>query len=271
MPCVAAAARQSPNASGSNENTTANCVASSTTVALTAAEDFANGQGISLEHCGATFTGATPTGLTVVPNTGIVSTPTNTTTYSYRIACLDAAGGVGAAIAATTITNGDATLGRIVIADRYAAFNTVSWTTSCAGVALWKSISGGAFHLVGAFGGGAGSTVDDAGLAQVTIPWIPDTPTTAPLNDRLLTSIVSGAGTVSIVTAVAPSASVTGALARHDDTAALVTYLASTPVAVIPAGTFNVEGVSPPSTSTSMVGGAGLQRALLTGRLGKRR
>jgi hypothetical protein len=250
-----------PNVSGSAQNTTANCNSGSTTVTLAGAVDFANGQGIALEHCGATFSGTAPTGLAVLATVGTGGQgPTGSTTYAYQIACVDDAGGVGIATAAVTITNGNATLGVITQGGREIAFNSVTWATTCAGVAIWRSASGGAFNLLGVFNsapqGLGGSKLADSGLPTVTIPWIPATPPTAALNDRLVTTIASGGGTTSIVTAAAPTNSETGALARHDDTAALLAFLSASADATLAAGTFNVENLTIP-TNVGAIKGAG--------------
>jgi parallel beta-helix repeat protein len=233
-----------PNASGSAQNTTANCVSGNTTVALGAAIDFANGQGIALEHCGATFTGAQPTGLFVTPSaTG--AGPTGSTTYAYQVACADANGGVGVAASPFSISNGNATLGTVTQASRLIAWNQLSFTTTCPAVAIWRNTAGTGYHLIGVFQ--AGAAILDAGFVQVTIPGIPDTPTATALNDRLVTTIASGGGTVSLVLAAPPGNSATGAYVGHDDTAALTTYMASNASLTLPAGTFNVQTLSVPS------------------------
>lgn len=246
------------NVSGSNQNTTGNCIASNTAITLLAAKDFVNGQGISLEHCGATFTGAAPTGLTIASTGATFQGPAGSTTYYYDIACVDDSGGVGVAVAEAHITNGAATLGAVVQSSTPTlAWNTVSWSTTCPAVAVWRSIGNDTtYHLIGVFTNtGAGTLVYDSGLPQVTIPWIPDTPTGAALADRLVTTIASGGGTVNLTLGAAPTTSVTGAYVRHDDTAALGTYLSATPQAVLPNGTYNVEAVTLPTTVVSFSGG----------------
>lgn len=257
-----------PNASGSAQNTTATCTASSTSVALGAAIDFVNGQGIALEHCGAAFAGSAPTGLVVSATGAVGQGPTGSTTYAYQISCVDDNGGVGAAIAAVSITNGYATLGTITQSAREIAFNKVTWSTSCAGVAVWRNTNSAGYQLLGIFGstqpGAAPNELDDAGLAQVTIPWIPATPPVSALNDREVTTIASGAGTTSIVVTVAPTNSASGAYARHDDTSALLTYLTAHPNAMLPAGTFNVEATTLPTTVGSLRG-AGQANTIIQG------
>ena len=245
------------NASGSDENTTATCSSGDTAVTLAAAEDFIDGQGIALEHCGATFSGASPSGLAVSPHG-----PTGSTSYAYRIACLDANGGVGAAISPVSISNGYATLGTIIQSSRQFSYNNVSWSTTCPAIAVWRSKSAGAYQLLGAFL--SSETFTDSGLPQVTIPWIPATPPASALNDRLVTTISSGAGTVSITVADAPGNDASGAYARHDDTAALNAYLSANPNVHLPAGTFNIEAITLP-TSVAALYGEGASTTVLAG------
>lgn len=258
------------NVSGSALNTTANCVISNPAITLAAARDFVNGQGISLEHCGTAFATAAPTSLAVASTGSFSQGPAGSTTYSYQIACVDDAGGVGAAVAAVTITNGAATLNAIT---RFPgtgnpgvlSFNAVSWMNSgnCPGVAVWRKVAAGPFHLIGIFqadaddGGTPPNIVWDTGWAPISIPFIPDTPTASALADRFVTTISSGGGTTSLVLAAAPTTAVTGAYVRHDDTAAITTYLtglAAGSRATLPAGTFNTESLTIPTVLGSWAG-----------------
>lgn len=243
------------NLSGSAQSTTANCASGNTTVALAGAIDFANGQGISLEHCGATFSGAVPTGLAVASTGATFQGPAGATTYSYQVACVDDAGGVGAATTPVTIANGAATLGAISQTSQTLAYNKVSWTTTCPAVAVWRNQASAGYQLLGVFTDtGLGTQIYDAGFPTVTIPWLPATPPASALNDRLVTTIASGAGTTSIVVAAAPSNATTGSYARHDDGAALLTYLGSTANAVLLPGTYNFGSLTIPSTVATFSG-----------------
>ena len=265
------------NASGSAQNTTTTCVASNTAITLAAARDFVNGQGISLEHCGATFSGAAPTAFVVsaTSEASLGQGPAGSTTYSYQIACVDAAGGVGAALSAVTITNGNATLGTVTQSARTIAYNAVTWTSTCPGVAIWRNRASAGYQLIGVFNNAAavftccpvgtyGAEIDDAGMPQVTIPFIPATPPVTALNDRLVTTISSGGGTTSLVLATAPSNAATGAYVRHDDTAALNTYFSANASASIPAGTFNVSAITFP-TNLGAIRGAGKANTIFQG------
>jgi hypothetical protein len=255
------------NLSGSNKTTTTTCASGNPVISLGAAQDFVNGQGIALEHCGATFSGAAPTAFAVSANSeaSFGQGPTGSTTYAYQIACVDAGGGVGAALTAVTITNGNATLGTITQSSRQIAYNAVTWTSSCPGVAVWRNRAGAGYQLLGVFSNAAqiftccpvatySPEIDDAGMPQVTIPFIPATPPASALNDRLVTTISSGGGTTNLTLAAAPTNAASGAYVRHDDTAALNTYLTSASSASIPAGTYNVENITFPTTLGSFSG-----------------
>lgn len=247
-----------PGASGSAQNTVAACTSGSPNVTLFAALDFVNGQGISLENCGSAPTASAPSGLTVAAN----PSSGGTTSYSYQIACVDNNGGVGAAIAAVSISTGATTLGVVTPGPNEAnaiTYNTVSWTigSGCAGTAVWRKKGSGAYVLVGVFINNptfSSGGFYDVGTAAMNIPWVPATPNASALNDRLVTTISSGGGTANLVLAANAGKTVASAYTRHDDTAALNTYFGTAKNAVLPIGTFNVEGMTLPSTVLSLSG-----------------
>ena len=247
-----------PNLSGSSFVTIETCLSGNSVVSGVSSIDFNDGQGIALEHCGAPFVGAPPTSLVVSASGLNGQGPTGSTSYAYKVACVDDNGGVGIATAAATITNGNAVLGTITQSIRGIAFNRVSWSTICPGTAVWRSISGGSYVLLGVFGqaqrGGNSNTIDDAGLQAASIPWIPPTPTTVALSDRLVTTVVSGAGTTNLTLANPTLSAVASAYVRHDDTAALNAYLSTTAAPVLPSGLFNVEAIWLPSNIASLSG-----------------
>lgn len=238
------------NVSGSAQTTTANCSAASATVTLASAIDFANGQGIGLEHCGAAFTASPPTGLTVAASGSVFQGPTGATTYAYRVSCIDEGGGVGAAITAVSIADGAATLGVVDQSTRQITYNHVSWSAGagCVGYAVWRSKSAGAYVLLGAFGSEGGNFVNDTDLPTVSIAWLPTTPPASALADRLVSTISSGAGTTTLVVADAATTDGTGVVTHHDDTVALTAHLTSNPVATLPPGTYNVAGFTLPTS-----------------------
>jgi hypothetical protein len=199
-------------ASGSTTSTTGTISASSSSLALASATDFKNGQGIRINGAGATFATNPPTGLTVTQHG-----TTGATNYQYQVASLDCAGGVGAAITAVSISNGNATLSAT-------NFITVSWAAPTSGpgpcaYAVYGKTSGGITLLQIVRGA---TTWNDVGTTTSPAPdWLPSAPQGAALNDYLLTTISSGAGTTSLTLAVTASNGVSGATVDHDDTNAI--------------------------------------------------
>jgi hypothetical protein len=181
---------------GGSIQTTNGAITSGTrALTLASAIDFANAQGIRINHAGAAFTLGSPSGLTVTPKGA-----GGTTIWNYQIASLDGAGGIGAAITAVSTGGGNSTLST-------SNYNAISWTapggTAPLAYALYRSKgSGTALVLVAIV---FGTTYNDYG-GNLTGPeggygipdWTPTSPLTASLNDWLLTSIASGAGTTSV-------------------------------------------------------------------------
>jgi hypothetical protein len=245
-------------ASGSTANTLATTTASNPVVTLNNAIDFSNGEQIAIEHAGPASTLTAPT-ITEVSASGLnrQGLP-GSTTYSYKAAAVDESGSVSAASAAVTIINGNAELGTINSSARALAFNLIRWNTTATGAALWRSKSGGAYQLIGVFGLGQSDSIAngclDAGLPEITIPWIPATPPTTALAGRLVTRIVSGEGTTSLTLQNAPSTSGSSLYARHDDTVPLNTVASLVNNISIPTGTYNVSSLEIPNTVSSISG-----------------
>jgi hypothetical protein len=218
------------NVSGSAQNTTGTISAASHTLTLALAKDFVNGQGIRVNHAGAAFTLNPPTGGVVTPE----GTP-GVTTYQYRIASLDANGGVGALIASFQTTTGSASLG-------YANFNLVAWTapasgTAPSGYAVLKNISG-TFTTVGIVANGEVYFEDRGYTAFPFIDWVPTTAWAGSLADALVTTISSGGGTTSLTLAGASTTAATTQGIYHDDGAAIQAALTAAG-ALSPPGTIN--------------------------------
>ncbi len=199
-------------ASGSITATTGSIssVTNTTTLTLTGAIDFANGQGINVIGAGATYTLNAPTAASATP-TGT----TGSTTYSYKIAAIDANCGIGVAISAFQTTTGYATLSSL-------NYNTLSWSapsgTAPSGYAIYGR-SGGAYNLIGV---AQGTTFYDAGGYMRNPPaCLPSTAPSSAQNGMLITSIVAGAGTTTLTVAGAASNTVSSTAVLHDDTAAL--------------------------------------------------
>jgi hypothetical protein len=209
-------------ASGSTTSTTGTISASSSSLSLASAIDFKNGQGIRINGAGATFATNPPSGLTVTQNG-----TTGATTYQYQVASLDCAGGVGAAITTVSISNGNATLSQTNSI-------TVSWTAPASGPGpCGYAVYGKTASSMTLLQIVRGSTRwNDVGTTTVPSPdWLPSAPQGAALNDYLLTTIASGAGTASLTLSAAASNAVSGTTVAHDDTNAIQNAINSLPAA----------------------------------------
>jgi hypothetical protein len=91
-------------ASGSSTTTTGTIAASSATIALGSAIDFANGEGVMIPGAGPTSSLSAPTGVAAV-----VQGATGSTSHTYKIVAVDALRGVSANTS-VTITNAPTTL-----------------------------------------------------------------------------------------------------------------------------------------------------------------
>lgn len=222
---------QPVNASGSGAATTGTISATSTSLALTSALDFANGQGIRINHAGTSYAGAQPSGL-AISQVGTAGS----TTYSYTVAAMDAAGGVSRSITAVNTTTGNATLNS-------SHYNHLAWSAAASsiGYAVYGR-SGGSLTLLGMT---ANLTFDDQGNNATPADWVPTAaPSANSAADWLLTTISSGAGTTALTLANAASNGATTQYVAHDDTGSLQTALtkAATTGAVLqlPCGTFDI-------------------------------
>jgi len=223
------------NVSGSSLTTAANvsCTSGSPNVTLNSAGDFANGQGIRIDRCGATFGLGAPTGLTITP-TGT----TGSTTYTYTVAPIDTAGGVGPAIAAVSTTTGNATLSAT-------NYNALAWTapggTAPSAYAVYETAP--VAQLVGVTN--FVTSFKDFGLGGVYVPdWLSPTPPASATNDWLLTTISAGGGTTSLTVAANASQTTSTAVAAHDDTIALQAALTASASSVLslPCGKYMLTG-----------------------------
>lgn len=207
------------NASGSTQSTTGTISASSSTLTLAAAIDFANGQGIRVNHAGAAFSTNPPTGASATPQ----GTPGGTT-YTYTISSVDANGGIGASIANFTTNTGNATL-------NFTNFNKLQWTAPVsgpapAGYAIYGRV-GGSLTLQGFT---TSLTWNDYGQTPlIGVDWAPNTPPGAALADWLLTTISSGGGTTTLTLANSATTTATSQVAGHDDSAAIQAAINAAP------------------------------------------
>jgi Pectate lyase superfamily protein len=222
--------------SGSGSNTTGTISASSPTLSLAVAIDFANGQGIRINHAGAAFALNPPTAASVTP-TGTMGS----TTYTYTIASLSATGGVGQSIANVSTSTGNASLSAT-------NYNALSWTgatgTAPAAYAIYGN-QAGSLALIGIVPG-TQTTFNDAGIGSISAPdWLPTTPQTgASLANWLITTISSGAGTTTLTLAASATTAATAQFVVHDDTAnlqsAISTAQSTGNALYIPPGSYRV-------------------------------
>lgn len=198
-------------ASGSLQNTTGSCTSGQTSVTLTSAIDFVNGQGIVLNKCGPTSTATVPAS----PSVTVVGTA-GSTTYSYQVVAFDYNLGTPGPTSSFTTTTGNATLA-------YPNYNNLTWTCS-----TWTppaNTPGMIMYVIYKSGSYLGMTVlcsyrDIGQTAYATRPfWVPLSVPGA-LNDDLETTISSGAGTTSLTLAASASNTISGVYVQHDDTPA---------------------------------------------------
>lgn len=230
-------------ASGSNQSTTGTVQAGSRVLHIADAADFADGQGIAIWGAGPAFSAGPLTDVTAIQQG-----TTGTTTYSYRIAPVDHAGGIGVPVA-ISITNGNAVL---TTANNIRI--SVTYGNGDAGFVVWKSVNGGPYSYDGA---GTDSGWMDTGWTPTWRPgFIPATPPGIAQADWLVTTIAHGARTRLLELADAAGTSVSGASVRHDDTAALnaaVTANATTGAEIdLPCGTYNI--TSPVGIAAAKIG-----------------
>lgn len=232
-------------AAGSGQNTTGTILSSSTTLALTAAKDFANGQGIRVNHAGAAFTINQPGTVTVTPTGG------SGTLYAYTIASLDAAGGVGQSIANGTTSTGAATL-------TGSAFNTLTWSAPSGTAPTAYAVYGNKAGSLTLIGITTTLSFVDIGSGGITGPdWVPAAPQTgAAIADWLVTTISSGGGTNSLTLAAAATTAATTQNVIHDDTAALNAAIALAATAHTPAVALSCD--TSYNVSSAIVGSAGI-------------
>jgi hypothetical protein len=219
------------DASGSNRSTTGSMTAARATLDVASESDFRNGEGIAVWGAGPAFSAGPLTSVTAKQQ-GVAGK----TTYSYKIAPIDHAGGIGVPVV-VSVADGNATLSTANNITINAAYGTGD-----AGYVVWKSTNGGAYSYDGA---SADKDWVDTGWTPNWRPqFIPATPPNTAQADWLVTTIVSGGGSQTLTLAAAAKTSVTGARVMHDDTAALnaaVTANAATGAQIdLPCGTYNI-------------------------------
>lgn len=204
-------------ASGSLQTTTATTVAADPNVLLARAIDFAVGQGIRLNRCGATFALNLPTGLfvTVVGATG-------STARKYAIRAIDDHGGLGPAVRAT-VANANATLD-------FTNYCKLQWSapsgTAPKGYAVYgrTNVGDGSLTLLGVT---SNLFFNDYGVNRAAeCDWLVANDAGGSFNGYHIATITALDGREATVSP-APLQSSAGEIAAHDDTAAIQAMLAA--------------------------------------------
>lgn len=199
------------HASGSNQSTTGTINAGSNQLTLANALDFGDGQGISIYHAGTACSVGQP-----VNPTAIANGTAGTTTYQYSVVAMDGNGGCSQANYYATVTNGNATLDGT-------NNNTISWTAPAGTAPTAYAVYGrtgtiGTHQLLAVV---TGTSWTDTGKAPISYSTLPSSPPVSALADTLISTISNGAGTTTLTLADNATASATGQVVEHDDTAAI--------------------------------------------------
>jgi hypothetical protein len=242
-------------ASGSPLATTGTIAAGSNVLSLTSPLDFRDGQGIWLPHAGPSCALPIPPAPTVTIGGG----PSGTSSYGYVIVALDGAGGVSATSPTGLITTGPATLGglnddgggegQLIYQARLLAISVTPVPGADGGYAVYRT----------QVPGGSGLSLGFLGIYRVTNtpfldygqavkeppPGVPAVPPAEPLGQSLVTTIVAGGGSPTLILAASATTAYTGTV-YHDDTFALqAAYAAGSAAVYHPPGSY---GVSAPLT-----------------------
>lgn len=256
-------------ASGVSVGYTYTISAASAQPTLTTSLGLIAGNGVKLEHAGATCSinsstcvqPSAPSSVTHQGNTGAVP-------YCYEIANLDAGGGITQASASTCYNTGVATNLIGPTDDGHSNYLSIAWAavTGASGYALYRQ-TGGSGNFVLIWVGNTTSYNDGVvGLLTValTATQAPDVPLVAPsatLNDYLLTSCSSGCNTTTPTLAAAATNAVTinNGTAYPDDSAAINAAALAIPANYklsFPRGSYNYtgEGISIVANNVKLIG-----------------
>jgi hypothetical protein len=173
------------SSTGTAPSTTGNITSGTATLTLTAAQDFANGQGIVVYGAGAAPTMTTPGTPTVTP-AGILN---GATTYNYKIIAEDRLGGLTAASAQGSTTTGAATIGvnSVTLTQGVRTGGVTTYTSS----ANHNFQAGTTVNITG-FNGGLGTFFNDMNGTKVIVAT--PTSTTFTVNDATLSDRTDSSG-----------------------------------------------------------------------------
>jgi hypothetical protein len=232
-------------------------------LALTYQNGIINGCGVFVANAGAASTLSTPS-QGAAPNPSVVGT-SGSTTIHYKVAAIDANYGTSAASSAITITTAPSTRTAL----NYVAIN---WTSvaNAAGYLIYSDQTGGGTYVpltysftCYAYTAGNTCSAIDKGVETHSFSgyqsfW-PQTPPASVTNDALITTVVSGGGTNSLVLAANATNAVSGAWTFPDNapffqqamTAAASYYQFAKPQIFVPRGTYFLSTIPAPSSGTS--------------------
>jgi hypothetical protein len=248
-------------ASGSGNSFIGTVSGGSSSLSLNSPGDFAQGQGIKIEHAGpACHFGNGPCGSGPAPS--VRPHGKGSFIYAYRIACIDDHGGIGPAGPQVAASNSqlDATK---------AIANMLTWrqppgATACA---IYRS-----GRLVAVT---STSNFTDWGQVYypgIVLPDIPANPPAVALSDSLVTTVMSASGSAVGLQAPASSAA-RNVSVKHDDSAALTqafAALSSGSTLRFAPGTylFSVEGFSIPASNVKILGAGQNNTTIMDDNLG---
>jgi hypothetical protein len=200
------------SAVGINSNTSGGISSGSTALTLNADLGFKNGCGIYVANAGPTSTLTAPS-LTGAPAT-VIYGGTGSTTVHYKVAAIDPLLGTSAASAAITVSTAPATRTGIDMVAIY-----WNYDPGAVGYLVWSDATGSYTPLGYSFqcsqfsSGGVCGYIDKGAETNnfskfSAFPFFPYTPPASATGDALITTIVSGAGTTSLVLAAAATSTV---------------------------------------------------------------
>jgi hypothetical protein len=196
--------------------------ARSGSLVLSAASDFVVGNGVMIAHAGAACGSVKGGNCVSAPTPAVtVKGAGGSTTYAYKLACIDGLGGIGPAGTAGSTASGNATFAATIPANEIAGhytgnYNAVTWSgnAACFEVAIYRNN----VLIASEYSAPSGTmTYNDIGIAAWTNRDLPSAPPSSALNDNYIGIIQTLNGTTATVAPVL-GASVTGAMLYHSDT-----------------------------------------------------
>lgn len=222
-------------ATGSGLTTTGTC--SGTSVTLSSAQDFENGETIDLYGCGASAAPVPPSGLAIgsLPVTG-------SQTDCYELEPYNTSFAVGPATSQVCVTNAPTALGFPNDTGNVNQYVPLSWTLGSGDtgvIVLAKYGTGGTMAPIAVT---TGTSLNDYGQPQTLPNWVPTSPTTVVTPGQCEQKIASGGGTTALVLAGTCPSNGT-AVVTHDDSVSVANALLAQPTVHFPCGTYEISEV----------------------------